>query len=112
MRWKLLIAASLAAALVGVGAVAATARMVAGPTGALSGQSAVALASLLVPLASIIFASLFVYRHTARKRTVQATMTALLAGTLTLAALFAGSLISDERTIETAPTPPLPSRAS
>ncbi|HEX8116857.1 MAG TPA: hypothetical protein VF521_06265, partial [Pyrinomonadaceae bacterium] len=43
--------------------------------------------SLLLPLAAIVYAAVFVYRHTARRRQVQAAATALLASILTLAAL-------------------------
>jgi hypothetical protein len=110
MRWKLLIAASLLAALAGVGAVAAVARLVSGEPGGVAG--AAAPASLLAPVASIVFASVFVYRHTARRRKAQAMATALLAGVLTLAALLAGSLVSPRAAVEITPTPSPPSGAS
>jgi uncharacterized membrane protein len=104
MRWKLLIIASLTAAIVGTGAAAAAARFLAGAGDASDRPGAAAAAGLLAPLVSITFASIFVYRHTARRRSVQAMATALLAAVLTLAALLAGSLLWGGRTLETAPT--------
>lgn len=110
MRWKLLIAASLLAALAGAGAVAAVARFASAPPG--GGAGAAASAGLLAPAAAIVFASVFVYRHTARRRTIQAMATALLAGVLTLAALLAGSILSSGAAVEITPTPSPPSGAS
>lgn len=101
MRWKLLIIAAFVAAFIGAGAVAAIAHLAAAP-GREVGEAAPL--SLLAPLSSITFASIFVYRHTARRRSVQAMATALLAGILTLAALLAGSMLT-RGPIETAPTP-------
>ncbi|HZI20680.1 MAG TPA: hypothetical protein VEY09_19075 [Pyrinomonadaceae bacterium] len=103
MRWKLLIIASLAAALVGAGAAWAVARLAADPSGAGGTGGAVLAASLIAPVAAITFASIFVYRHTARRRSVQAMATALLATALTLAALLAGSLVGREWPVEAAP---------
>lgn len=102
MRWKLLVTAAVVAAFIGAGAVTAIAHLAATP-GREIGEAAPL--SLLAPLASITFAGIFVYRHTARRRSIQAMATALLAVILTLAALLAGSLLSRERPVETAPTP-------
>lgn len=93
MRWKLLLAASVLAAAVGAGLslclaywlLGSTRRITARPDGAV-------LATLLFPVAAVAFASLFVYRHTARRRSLQAMATALLTASLTLAAILAGSL--------------------
>lgn len=88
MRWKLLIAASLVAALVGAGACLLLARLLpAAPASA-------AWAVLLLPLGAVAAASVFVYRHTARRRALQAMATALLAALLTLSGLIAGSLLT------------------
>jgi hypothetical protein len=104
MRWKLLFTAALAAALAGAGMIVVVARLLAAPAGDFGGTGAAAVASLLAPLASITFASIFVYRHTARRRSIQAMATALLAAALTLAALLASSLLWRDRAVETAPT--------
>ena len=108
MRWKLLIAASLAAALVGAGACLLLARFLvgAGPEAAATGA---AWAALLPPLGAVAAASVFVYRHTARRRTLQALATALLASILTLTALAAASVALARPRGELAPfEPPAP----
>lgn len=93
MRWKLLIVASLLAAIAGAGACFAAGYFLLAP-----GRSVVApfwgLAALLVPLAAITYACVFVYRHTARRRTLQAAATALLALLLTLTALLVVSVLT------------------
>lgn len=98
LRWKLLIVASLLAFVVGTGACATVVRLLASRGGALP-VWAVALA-LAAPVACVVYASIFVYRHTARRRTLQAAATALLASTLTLAALLLGSLLTNVRAPE------------
>ncbi len=45
----------------------------------LSSPGLLAISTLLLPIATIVFASIFVYRHTARRRKLQAFLTALLA---------------------------------
>ena len=86
MRWKLLIAASLLAAAAGAGAYFGATFLLlalwAGPPGWAH------TLMLLAPLAAIIFASIFVYRHTPRRRGLQAAATAVLAALVTLASLF------------------------
>ncbi len=101
MRWKLLIAASLLAATVGAGAVlVATYFALGGPPGEVPPAWLLAVA-VLAPLAATTFAAVFVYRHTARRRTLQAAATALLAALLTLAAL-----LFLPRLLAPRPTPP------
>ena len=85
MRWKLLIAASLLAAAAGVCSYFAVSHLL-----YLLGASPPAWEDFLLPLTpsgAIIFASIFVYRHTPRRRALQAAATAVLASLLTLAAL-------------------------
>lgn len=86
MRWKLLIAASLLSTLVGAGAALAITYFALGPA-ATATPAWLFVVTVLVPLGAIAYAAVFVYRHTARRRTLQAAATALLAITLTLAAL-------------------------
>jgi hypothetical protein len=89
MRWKLLIAASLLAATVGAGAVlVANYFALGGPPGEAPPAWLLAVV-VLAPLGATAYAAVFVYRHTARRRTLQAAATALVAITLTLAALLA-----------------------
>ncbi len=91
MRWKLFLITSLVAAFVGVGASFGLAYFLRlDASRAALASPGLALASiLLIPLAAVTFASIFVYRHTARRRALQATATALLSIILTLAALYA-----------------------
>jgi amino acid transporter len=111
MRWKLLIITSLAAAVVGAGS---TLGLALGLTGAPKRPVVLNLyviLTFLAPLAAILFASLFVYRHTARWRKAQAFSTALLSILLTLTILVAAFMF-----LETAPreqeTPAPPSRTT
>lgn len=92
MRWKLLLIVSALATLVGAGASLALAYGLLGSPATLRSPGAVALPILAVPAAVITTASVFVYRHTARRRPLQAAMTAMLSAALTLALIAAGSL--------------------
>jgi hypothetical protein len=105
LRWKLLIAASLLAAAAGAGACYAAARLVLPRLGEGSRGWAAAL-SLLVPVGATAFAAVFVYRHTARRRALQAAATALLASLLTLAALTLGPALAGRPEPELFPLPP------
>ena len=93
MRLRLVIAASLLAAVAGAGSCIA---LVLGlfTVKALSSPGLLVASTLLLPAATIIFASIFVYRHTARRRKLQAFLTALLATVLTLGLFFFASILS------------------
>jgi hypothetical protein len=87
VRWKLLLIASLAAVVAGCGVSAAINYLLTGrPLPAVHGGLSAALVALLLPLAAITCASVFVYRHTARRRKLQAAATALVSLALALAA--------------------------
>jgi hypothetical protein len=94
LRWKLLTVASLLAALVGAGACFAVTRYLPGMVMGNAQTAWVAAATIIVPVAAITYSSVFVYRHTARRRALQAAATALLAALLTLTALLLGSLLA------------------
>ena len=85
MRWKLLVIASLAAVVAGAGGSAGLLYLLAGRAGPTARAGWLVLAALLLPLAAITYASVFVYRHTARRRKLQAAATALASLALTLA---------------------------
>ena len=104
MRWKLLIAASLLAAAAGAGACYAAAYFLLRPGAPTPAWAAVA--ALLAPLGAITYASIFVYRHTARRRALQAAATGLLASLLTLTALTLGSALRARPEPGTSPAPP------
>jgi hypothetical protein len=52
---------------------------------------------LIVPIAMIIAASIFVYRHTARRRKTQAMATALLSTILTLAIILTSIILTSRQ---------------
>jgi integral membrane sensor domain MASE1 len=93
MRLKLVLAASVLAAIVGAGACTA---LVLGvfSVKALSSPSLLVSSTLLLPIAATAFASIFVYRHTARRRKLQAVLTALIAILLTLAFFIAATILT------------------
>jgi uncharacterized BrkB/YihY/UPF0761 family membrane protein len=97
MRLKLVFAASVLAAIVGAGSCIA---LVLGVFSA----KALSSASLLV-FSTIVFAAIFVYRHTARRRKLQALLTTLIATLLTLALFVLASILSS-RIAPTEPTQP------
>ena len=111
MRLKLVLAASFLAAVVGAGSCIA---LVLGvfSVKALSSPGLLLAATLLLPLAAIIFASIFVYRHTARRRRIQAFLTAILATLLTIGLLAFASIVSSRRTPDEPPAPVGPQAAS
>ena len=105
MRLKLVIAASVLAAIVGAGVCIALVLGVLSPR-ALSNPNLLVSSTLLLPTATIAFASIFVYRHTARRRKVQAFLTAILAIILTLGLFIAAAILSGRyRPLE--PRPPV-----
>ena len=93
MRLKLVIAASVLAALAGAGSCIA---LVLGvfSVRTWSSPGLLAASTLLLPIATIIFASIFVYRHTARRRKLQAFLTAILATLLTLSMFVLASVLT------------------
>ena len=110
MRLKLVIIASLLAAIVGAGASIALVLGVLAVK-SLSSPGLLAISTLLLPIATIVFASIFVYRHTARRRKLQAFLTALLATLLTLTMFMVTSILTS-RTGPADPIQPGPHVAS
>jgi hypothetical protein len=93
MRWKLLLIASLVATLIGAGATLLIIKTLFSATESIRASDFYVLGTLLFPAAAITFASIFVYRHTARRRSLQALLTALLSIFLTLTALLVSSML-------------------
>ena len=90
MRWKLVIITSFVAALVNAGGMRSLVYWLTG-TAAFPGatQLGVIARVTIIPLVIITLACVFVYRHTARRRKLQAALTVLFALVLTCAALLA-----------------------
>lgn len=104
MRWKLLLVTSTLAALAGAGACLGLAYWLLGAVERVrEPQGAAALAVLALPLAVITAASIFIYRHTARRRPLQAALTAVLSVALTLGLILAGTLLLPRRTPQPQP---------
>jgi hypothetical protein len=110
MRLKLVIIASVLAAVVGAGASIA---LVLGvfAVKSLSSPGLLAASTFMLPVAAIVFASIFVYRHTARRRKLQAFLTALIAILLTLS-IFMLTTVLTSRSREVQPLQPGPHIAS
>ena len=104
MRLKLVIIASLLAAIVGAGSCIA---LVLGVFAVKpwSNPGLLVTSTLLLPIAAIIFASIFVYRHTARRRKLQAFLTATLSTLLTLTLFIAATILTSRRGMTDPPRP-------
>jgi len=96
MRLKLVFAASALAALVGAGSCIALVLGVFSAK-ALSSPGLLVTSTLVLPVATIVFAAIFVYRHTARRRKIQALLTAIIATLLTLTFFILASILSARR---------------
>ncbi len=105
MRWKLLLTASLVATIIGAGVPLAVVLGFSGSADRFVKPDIFILSTLLVPVAAITAASFFVYRHTARRRQIQAMLTVLLSAALTLAILLFGSILLSKPAPETEPAP-------
>jgi hypothetical protein len=94
MRLKLVIIASLIAALLGAGSGIALVLLIFSTLGSLSTAGPVVLAIYLLPILTTLLAAIFVYRHTARRRRLQAALTAIISLMLSLALFLIASVAS------------------
>ena len=97
MRWKLLVLLSLVAALLGIGLWSAVTIAVFGSARALARSDWLLLCSLLIPLGVTTYAGVFAYRHTAKRRKLQAVITAMLTLMFTLDAYFIAWAVFPDR---------------
>ncbi len=107
MRWKLMFIAALVSGIAGTGLTFALVRAFSGHANPLGAYGSVAfdyvaLGALLIPLIATALASIFVYRHTARRRKLQALVTAAIALLFTLTLFILGSAFFSKRI----PAPP------
>ena len=105
MRLKLLIVVSLLATVAGAGFCLAVVFFLLDMAQGHAANGWLALASFIAPLVAIIYATVFVYRHTARRRALQAVSAALLTMILTLATLLLGSTFARRPVRELIPAP-------
>ena len=97
MRWKLLLIASLVAALVACGLWSALAIGAFGTARKLASHGWLLLASAIVPLAIAVYAGVFVYRRTSRRRKTQAVVTVIVALFLTAGTYFAAAQVFPDK---------------
>src|SRR5260370_23220578 len=88
MRWKLLVIASIVAALVACGLWSAFTLVFFQSAAELATHGWIFLASTFLPLIIVVSVGLFIYRHTAKRRKLQVLLTALLTLLLTAAMYF------------------------
>lgn len=105
MRLKLVFLASLIAAIVGAGSSIAIVLFVFSSFAPLPTGGLVVVSIYLLPGLATLLAAIFVYRHTARRRKLQAALTTLIAVLLTLAFFVAASILtSPEEPIQPEPS--------
>jgi purine-cytosine permease-like protein len=108
MRLKLVLIASFVAAVVGSGASIA---IILGRFSSLEGLSSpdlLAVSTFILPIATVVLAGIFVYRHTARRRKTQALLTGILAMFLSLAVFLLTSILTSRNTPTQPPQPAIP----
>jgi Mn2+/Fe2+ NRAMP family transporter len=103
MRPKLVVGVSFLAALVGAGSCIAIVLGVFSSLNPVTRPGLLVAATFLLPVLAITFASIFVYRHTARRRKLQAFITAVLATLLTLTIFVVAVIFSTRRNIKLPP---------
>ena len=94
MRLKLVIIASLVAALLGAGLAIVLVLLMFSSLTSMSTNGPVVFAIYLLPVLTTFLAAMFVYRHTARRRRLQAALTTIISLLLSLALFFVASLAS------------------
>src|SRR5438876_5552484 len=91
MRWKLLVLVSFVTALVASALWSAFTIVFFESAGPLATHAWLLLASTLLPLIFAVSAGLFIYRHTAKRRKLQALLTAMFTLLLTIA-MYVGAM--------------------
>ena len=104
MRLKLVIGASSLAALAGAGSCIAIVQLAFQSLKPVAHPGLIVVATFLLPAVATTIASIFVYRHTARRRKLQAFLTALIAILLSIC-LFLGVYLLNARQIPKEPVP-------
>ncbi len=107
MRLKLVLIASLIASVAGAGTAIAVTLAAFASLKPLSTPGVLAFSTYLLPLLTTLLASIFVYRHTARRRKLQAVLTALVTLLLSLSIFMLASILT-ARLEPVQPQPGLP----
>ena len=111
MRLRLVFLCSLIAAVIGAGGAITIILFVFSSLTPLTKPGALVFSTFLLPLVATLVASIFVYRHTARRRKLQAALTTIISLLLILAAFVLASVVTS-RTREPQPPPGLQRNAS
>ena len=94
MRLKLVFVSSLIAAVVGAGGAIAIILFVFSSLSPLLKPGAVVFSTFFLPFVATLIAAIFVYRHTARRRKLQAALTTIISLLLILAAFVFASIVT------------------
>ena len=93
MRLKLVLISSLLAAVAGAGSAIAIIVSVFSSLQAIATPGLLVVSTYLLPILTTLLASIFVYRHTARRRKLQAILTATIASILTITFFIIASIV-------------------
>ena len=104
MRLKLVLICSLIAAIAGAGSAIAIIVSVFSSLHPIASPDLLVVSTYLLPILTTLLASIFVYRHTARRRKLQAILTATIASILTILLFVVASIVIARR----APVQPQP----
>ncbi|HEV7475054.1 MAG TPA: hypothetical protein VGN90_13460 [Pyrinomonadaceae bacterium] len=104
MRLKLVLISSLVAAIVGAGSAVAIILFAFSSLKPISAPGLLVFSTYLLPVLATLLASIFVYRHTAKRRKLQALLTAIIASLLTISLFVLASILTARRE----PLQPLP----
>ena len=97
MRLKLVLISSLVAAVIGAGSAIAILVSVFSSLHPITTPGLVVVATYLLPALTTLLASSFVYRHTARRRKLQAILTATIALFLTILLFVVAAIVTGRR---------------
>jgi ABC-type Fe3+-siderophore transport system permease subunit len=97
MRLKLVLISSLTAAIVGAGSAVAIILFAFSSLKPISAPGLLVISTYLLPLLATLLASIFVYRHTAKRRKLQAALTAIIALLLTILIFVLASIVTSRR---------------
>jgi hypothetical protein len=94
MRLKLVLISSLIAAILGAGSAIAIIVSVFSSLKPITTPGLLVVSTYLLPMLATLLAAMFVYRHTARRRRLQAILTAIIALLLTIFLFVIASIVT------------------
>ena len=97
MRLKLVLISSLVAAIIGAGSAIAIIVSVFSSLHPITTPGLLVISTYLLPTLTILLASIFVYRHTARRRKLQAILTGTIALLLTILGFVVAAIVTSRR---------------